>query len=663
MKPILKFALILALGASTVLQAGSALTKAAAGGDLTGIHSALKAGEGINEIDSNGWTALMWAVYYRQTPAAELLLEKGANPDLQSNDSRKSYAKGTTALMIAASDCQEDLAGALVRKNARKDLTDATGNTAETFAQKNECPSVLRVLGSKVAVNSELDALLKEIASGKNVNFLGEGGWTPLMLAVFHQDAYATKTLLGLGADPNIQSTESSYLTIAKKPIPKGTTALMIAARLDKGELAVQLMQKGANAKLADDTGSTAEAYAFSCDSWSVQDVFLDRSRLKKSYTQLVVAEFYVGRKASGYQASQCQEKVLGTLLEMKGFDKVEAVVEGKKYDASALLLNVEITKLEFPVLFGSPNAKFTVRLVDAATGSLEREQQFSLTSHGGGAKEQPFLNGVGSIIAEFALMTAGKAQPCEEMPGNEKSLPSSFGFGGGPVFVQIENRPSTYWQIIEQMPTYPTFREESFRFAALRTQRIAVWPLSFVGLDSAMTGTVLDEYGTQDKFLAALSLKLSTRWLSLAAAESLGTDAVRASLGEGESKVWLDSRRILPWVNSHLLAKNQLGPGFDALAKHPRLQGIRYLILPHHLRSARIVVQTGGAGPMMAPTSSARTRSSLGVAIIDLSQGRVVWNGAFTASASSNWMEGKALHENEDGLLEALEKEVRGGK
>jgi len=789
----LQLGLVIILTTSMTAHAGSGLTKAAGAGDLAVMRTKLSAGEGINEVDSNGWTPLMWAVFYRQASAVDLLLEKGADPNNQSTDSKRSYGKGTTALMIAASDCQEDLARALLEKNAKKELADSFGNTAEGYAHKSECTDVLRVMGFTGATNGSLSAMMKGIDAGKDVNALDADGWTPLMwsvfcnelattelllqkgadpnirasekrkpyekgttaliiagtggledqvkallnkkadpsladstgktvmnyarlnghasilgtlgvsvdegldwvfnqvkqgkknvnapcdsgltplmLAVFRRDAYVTKYLLSMGADPNIQLLEPSYLTLAKKPIPKGTSALMIAARVDKGELAALLLQKGANPRLTDETGITAESYALNGDAWSVQDALLNRSPLKKNYTQLAISEFTAVKKSTRALAARSQEKVVETLSELKGFEKVEAAVEGVKYDPSTLLLKVEFTKLEFPAIFGTPKAKFTVRLVDAATGSLEREQQFSLTRSeipdDRSAQEIAFHAGVGSVIAEYALLAAGRALPSEEPSGQELSTPSSFGFGAGPV-VMFENRPPTYWQWIEQLPGYPTYHEEGFKFVGLRAQRIAVWPISVAGMKG--WDYAAEELGGQEKLLAIFSQRVSARLLRLAAAESLGEDAVRASLGDGEFKDWLESRRILPWANSRLLAKNQLAPDFDALARHPRLQGVRYLVIPHHLRAVRVVVSSGGgmspgAGGMMMmnpPTSSATTKSSLNVAIVDLAQRRVVWNGAFTASASSNFMQAKALHENEDGLLEAIEQEVRSGK
>jgi len=790
MKRTLQLALALALGTSMALQAGSALIKAATNGDLTSIHEKLKDGEKVNDVDSNGWSALMWAVYYRQSSAVDLLLENGADPNSQSTDSRKSYARGTTALIIAANDCQEDLVKALLQKNSRKELADAAGLTAEACARRNECPTVLRALGLKAAGSSALDAILKEIEAGKSVNAPDANGWTPLMqavlandlpttelllqkgadtnlqstalvkpysagttaliiaaqgglddqamallkknakpdlmdtdgktaadharkgkyvttlgvlgacidpdmdvliqnikagkrsvnapgnngwttlmYAVFNQDLTATRILLDLGADPNIQSTDASALKIDRDYIPKGTTALIIASRLNQGELATLLVRKNANSKLADDKGGNAIAYALEADAWEVQNSLLDRTALKKTYARLAMAEFEASKKISRSYAgelSQSQSKALAALNESHGFERMEAASTGKAYDAATLLVQVEFTKFDIPSLFGRPNARFTVRLVDGATGHLEREQPFSLTTgywpNESSRRNGRFVAEIGAIVAEYALLAAGKAQaPSERMvPEVSTAWTGQVGFSFlGPV---LSFREDSIWQKVEQMAEYPTCHEAGFALTALRNQRLAVWPINSTDLDPDIEGTVISEYGSQNKFQAAFSDRLSVRCLRLASTNSLGSNVIPALLAEGEARQWLNTKRILPWADSRLLAKTQLGAGFEALSGHPQLQGVRYLVVPHRMQLARITVFHAGNGPMNPGYASSTTKSSLGLAVIDLARNCVVWNGAFTSSASSDWMTTKALHENEDAILEQVEKALRGG-
>ncbi|MFZ1612818.1 MAG: ankyrin repeat domain-containing protein, partial [Holophaga sp.] len=130
----LRLALAFGLSATLALQASPSLKTAASQGNLEAIKMNLAEGKNINEPDSNGWTPLMWAINNRQIAAADLLLNHGADPNLQATDSCKSYLKGATALILAAADGQEDAIKALHRKNAKIDLSDINGWTPLMWA-------------------------------------------------------------------------------------------------------------------------------------------------------------------------------------------------------------------------------------------------------------------------------------------------------------------------------------------------------------------------------------------------------------------------------------------------------------------------------------------------------------------------------------------------
>lgn len=136
MKRMLQFALVIGIAGSFVLQAGPDLIKAATKGKLERAKELIDKGEKINEADANGWTPLMWAAYYQHLPVLDLLLEKGADPDLQATAAHSSLAKGATALIIATYYGKEDLVASLVAKKAKVDLADANGKTAADYAQE-----------------------------------------------------------------------------------------------------------------------------------------------------------------------------------------------------------------------------------------------------------------------------------------------------------------------------------------------------------------------------------------------------------------------------------------------------------------------------------------------------------------------------------------------
>lgn len=552
MHSILRYALALALSSSLALHAGPGLVKAAISGDVDAVKERLAAGENINEPGKNGWTPLMWAVWYRQLPVTELLLEKGADPNLQATDSYKSYAKGATALIIASFDCLEDQTAALVKKKAKIDLVDANGNTAEKYARKHECPAVLRAMGFKAAANRALDVLLeginagkdinlpdqygwtplmwsvyyadlpttqfllekgadpnlkstvahqsygsgttaliiagmgglddqaealmkakakadiadatgktavdyarkgqyipvlsalgvpanqqletmlKAIAAGKNVNAADEFGWTPLMWAVYYRDRYTTKSLLDLGADPNLQSTES-YMAGPKQNFPKGTTALIIASKMEQGKIASLLLEKKAKVHLADATGTTAETYAYENSFYDFLDLMVDRTPLEKPYNHLAIQEFTGFASLSkdyGYVLTDCRTGLQEFLSEKKAFESIEPAGSGKTYAAGTLVLQAEIIQLHMPSaaarffvgpLAGRTNMDIKVKLIDAATGKLEREQiirsanSIWLSAFTLGARDENFAKETGAVIAGYVLTITGKVAPQTE--------------------------------------------------------------------------------------------------------------------------------------------------------------------------------------------------------------------------------------------------------
>ncbi len=107
MKSTIYAALLLVLVTTQTLHAGDSLSRAAISGDIVVVKELVKSGEGVNDIDRWGWTALMWSVYYGNIPVAKWLLEQGADPNIKSEQTYGSYMVGTTALILAAAYWQQ----------------------------------------------------------------------------------------------------------------------------------------------------------------------------------------------------------------------------------------------------------------------------------------------------------------------------------------------------------------------------------------------------------------------------------------------------------------------------------------------------------------------------------------------------------------------------
>ena len=143
--------LALALGSSPLLQAGTSLSKATIAGNVPKMKACLDAGEKVDEIDKWGWTPLMWAVYYRNQPATQFLLEQKADPNIQSTRAYSKFAVKTTPLLICAYYGLDEPAELLLKAGAKKDLADQSGKQPMDLAKEYSFESFVTLLEGKAA--------------------------------------------------------------------------------------------------------------------------------------------------------------------------------------------------------------------------------------------------------------------------------------------------------------------------------------------------------------------------------------------------------------------------------------------------------------------------------------------------------------------------------
>ena len=140
MNRLAPWGLALLLGSSMALQAGTKLSKAASSDDAAGIKALLlNPNENINDIDSEGWTALMWAAFYNQGAALACLLEHGADPNLKSTMEFRSFPAGTTALGLAAYYAHDTHVALLMSAKADPQAVDARGLSPLNYAEGSNC--------------------------------------------------------------------------------------------------------------------------------------------------------------------------------------------------------------------------------------------------------------------------------------------------------------------------------------------------------------------------------------------------------------------------------------------------------------------------------------------------------------------------------------------
>lgn len=94
-----------------------------------------------------------------------------------------------------------------------------------------------------------VDELIKK---GEDVNKKDEYGWTPLFWAAYNNQILIVEHLLNNGAKVNHQSTEFI------NRMPRGSSALHVAAFYNFSEVAKKLLNHGADINMTDERGRTA---------------------------------------------------------------------------------------------------------------------------------------------------------------------------------------------------------------------------------------------------------------------------------------------------------------------------------------------------------------------------------------------------------------------
>ncbi|XP_071516939.1 uncharacterized protein [Panulirus ornatus] len=85
----------------------------------------------VNELDSNGFTPIMWASYYGQLPTVRLLIQNRAKVNMEGQD-------GETSLLLAASNGHHEIIKLLISYGADPNHVDHMGNTALMYAAHND---------------------------------------------------------------------------------------------------------------------------------------------------------------------------------------------------------------------------------------------------------------------------------------------------------------------------------------------------------------------------------------------------------------------------------------------------------------------------------------------------------------------------------------------
>ncbi|XP_032651074.1 kinase D-interacting substrate of 220 kDa isoform X4 [Chelonoidis abingdonii] len=200
----------------------TALISAAKEGYVDIVAELLNCNVNLEHRDMGGWTALMWASYKGCTKVAELLLQKGANP----NVTGQQYS--IYPIIWAAGRGHSDIVHLLLQHGAKVNCSDKYGTTPLIWAARK----------------GHLECVKYLLQMGADVDQEGANSMTALIVAV--KGGYTDSVKEILKRNPNVNLTDKD-----------GNTALMIASKEGHTEIVQDLLDAGTYVNIPDRSGDT----------------------------------------------------------------------------------------------------------------------------------------------------------------------------------------------------------------------------------------------------------------------------------------------------------------------------------------------------------------------------------------------------------------------
>ena len=249
-----RFAILIVLFVCAFSHA-SELPDAAEKQDWERVEALLATKSDVNATQADGATPLHWAAYHDKAERVVKLLAVGAKADHANRygitplmlacengnaemvstlldagaDANAAKRGGESVLMIAARTGKPDAVAALLNKGAKIEAQDHAGQTALMWAA--------------AAGNADVVELL--LKRGADVTHRLKSGFTALLFAAREGKSAVVKTLLKHGAD--VKDAIVTEGGAKGRAAPNGTSAVLLAMENGHFELAIEIIQAGAD--------------------------------------------------------------------------------------------------------------------------------------------------------------------------------------------------------------------------------------------------------------------------------------------------------------------------------------------------------------------------------------------------------------------------------
>lgn len=278
-RPLCGIGMALLLGAARLDAApspgaASPLVDAARAGDRQAALTLLREGRTADEAQSDGTTALTWAVHNDDVELAKHLLGAGADPSARNDygatpmseaavvgnpamlelllaagvDASSRNADGQTALMVVARTGNGAAAELLLRRGADVNARESRkGQTALMWAVAQSQPAMVELLlthGAEVDARSTVNHWDRIVTAEPRQKNLPSGGFTPLLYAARQGCLDCARQLVEHGATVDLED-------------PDGVTPLLSALLNARFDTAKYLLEHGANPNKWDWWGRT----------------------------------------------------------------------------------------------------------------------------------------------------------------------------------------------------------------------------------------------------------------------------------------------------------------------------------------------------------------------------------------------------------------------